>query len=146
MWIKMTMLTVWGAMLCGCTASQIKNSSASDILAPGLGLGGAMVGLYAAEGEDTGTQLAATGAGGLAGFLLGQFIESGFEDEKAKEFKSGFDLGRSNASKELYWNYQKLHEAQDGGDVKLRLYELPTLYPDDGVNRVPDTITLPVMD
>lgn len=146
MFTRKILTAALGVFLCGCTTSQIKKSSPADVLAPGLGLGGALIGLYAAEGEDQGTQLVATGVGGLAGYLLGEFVENGFEDDKAKEFKAGFDLGRSNASKELYWNYQKLHEAQNGGDVKLRMYELPAVYPDDGINRVPDAITLPVME
>lgn len=53
---------IGAAALCGCSSSQLANTSASGLLAPALGLGGGLAGLYATEDEDIGTQLAATGA------------------------------------------------------------------------------------
>ena len=133
-------------VLCGCSSSQIANTSASSLISPALGVAGAAGGLFATEGESQGTQIAVTSAAAAGGYLLGQFIEYGFRDEKKKEFRAGYDLGRSNSSKELYWLYQKLHQAENGGETRTRLYELPVQYPDNGVKHVPDSILLPVVE
>ena len=116
------------AALCGCSSSQLANTSASGLLAPALGLGGGLAGLYAA-----------------GAFLLGQFIENDFKEEKAKEYRAGYDLGRANSIKELYWLTQQLHRAQDGDQPQMQMYELPVQYPADGAKYVPDTVYLPVV-
>ena len=135
-----------GATLCGCSSAQIGRTSATDLLSPAMGLAGGLAGMYAADGESLGTQMAAAGAGTVGAFLLGQFIENNFKDERAKEYRAGYDLGRSNSAKELYWTYQKMHQAKDGeNQPQIRLFELPAPYPDDGVGYVPDRITLPVV-
>lgn len=137
---------VLGMFLAGCSSSQLANTSASGLLSPALGLVGGLGGLYATEGEDTGTQMAATGAAAAGAYLLGQFIEQDISDEKKKEYRSGYDLGRSNSTKELYWLYQRLHQVQDGEDIRTRLFELPRQYPADGVNYVSDTVTISVTE
>lgn len=135
-----------GILLCGCSSTQIAQTSASSLLAPALGLGGALVGSYVAQDEDEGTRLAATGAAAAGAFLLGQFIENGFKEEKAKEYKAGYDLGRSNSTKELYWLYQKLHQAEEGESTRSRIYELPVQYPNNGVKYVPSSVSLSVTE
>ena len=62
-----------GTLSCGCSATQIAQTQASGLLAPALGLGGALAGSYAAKDEDDGTRLAATGAA-AAGRAAGAFI------------------------------------------------------------------------
>ena len=136
---------IGAAALCGCSSSQLANTSASGLLAPALGLGGGLAGLYATEDEDIGTQLAATGAAAAGAFLLGQFIENDFKEEKAKEYRAGYDLGRANSIKELYWLTQLLHRAQDGDQPQMQMYELPVQYPANGAKYVPDTVYLPVV-
>ena len=139
-------IPVFFLVLSGCSAGQIANTQAAQLISPALGIAGAAAGLYAAEGESQGTQIAVTSAAAAGGYLLGQFIEYGFKDEKKKEFRAGYDLGRSNAAKELYWLYQKLHQAEEGGETRTRLYELPVQYPDNGVKHVPDSVLLPVVE
>ncbi len=134
------------SLFCGCSSTQIAQTKASSLLSPALGLGGALAGAYATRDEDEGTQLAATGAAAAGAFLLGQFIETGFKDEKAKEYKAGYDLGRSNSAKELYWLYQKMHQAEEGEVQRTRIYELPVAYPADGVKRVPDSIHISITE
>lgn len=135
-----------GILFCGCSASQIASTKASGLLSPVLGLTGALAGAEFSKNESEGTRLAATGAAAAGAYLFGQFIENGFKDEKAKEYKAGYDLGRSNSVKELYWLYQKMHEAEEGEVQRSRIYELPVLYPSDGIKRVPDTVTLSVTE
>ncbi len=135
-----------GIMVAGCSSSQLNRTSATDLLSPAMGLAGGLIGMYATEDESMGTQMAATGAGAVGAFLLGQFIENNFKDERAKEYRAGYDLGRSNSAKELYWTYQKLHQAKDGeNQPQIRLFDLPVQHPNDGVKYMPDHITLPVV-
>ena len=84
-------------------------------------------------------------AAAAGAFLLGQFIENDFKEEKAKEYRAGYDLGRANSIKELYWLTQQLHRAQDGDQPQMQMYELPVQYPADGAKYVPDTVYLPVV-
>ncbi len=135
-----------GMLFCACSSTQIAKTQASQLLAPALGLGGALAGSYMTKNEDDGTRLAATGAAAAGAFLLGQFIENGFKEEKAKEYKAGYDLGRSNSAKELYWLYQKLHKAEEGEITRSRIYELPVQYPNNGVKYVPSSISLSVTE
>jgi hypothetical protein len=144
----MTILAVATAamLFCSCSSTQIAKTQASSLLAPVLGLGGALAASHMAKDEDDGTRLAATGAAAAGAFLLGQFIENGFKEEKAKEYKAGYDLGRSNSAKELYWLYQKLHQAEEGEVTRSRVYELPVQYPDNGVKYVPSSVSLSVTE
>lgn len=127
----------------GC--AQMANTPKSELLTPLLTAGGGAAGLYAGKDKDIGTQMAYAGAGALGGYLAGEFISYGFKEEKAKEFRAGYDLGQSNATKNLYWNIQKLHEAQNEGNNQLIYYQLPIQYPQDGVNRVPGSVMMPVV-
>ncbi len=133
-------------MIFGCSSGQMNRTAATDLLSPAMGLAGGLIGMYAADGESLGTQMAAAGAGTVGAFLLGQFIENNFKDEKAKEYRAGYDLGRSNSAKELYWTYQKIHQAKDGeNQLQMQVYEFPVQYPNDGVKYVPDSIVFPVL-
>jgi len=144
--VKLFAIIGMGAALCGCSSSQLNRTSATDLLSPAMGLAGGLIGMYAADGESLGTQMAVAGAGTVGAFLLGQFIENNFKDERAKEYRAGYDLGRSNSAKELYWTYQKLHQAKDGeNQPQIRLFDLPVQYPNDGVKYMPDHITLAVV-
>jgi hypothetical protein len=121
-------------MGCGCSTYQLNNSSANDLLTPAAAAGGAAIGLYATEGEDVGTQMAGTFGGGILGWLLGAFITSHAEESRFKEFQAGYNLGRSNAAKQLYWSYQALH------DVKQNSGEDTTVY-----YNFPNGVTIPVV-
>ncbi len=133
-------------MIFGCSSGQLSRTAATDLLSPAMGLAGGLIGMYAADGESLGTQMAAAGAGTVGAFLLGQFIENNFKDEKAKEYRAGYDLGRSNSAKELYWTYQKIHQAKEGeNQLQMQVYELPVQYPNDGVKYMPDSIAFPVL-
>ncbi len=143
--IKFTVLAVIAAVFSGCTSTQISRSSPIDVLAPVLGLGGAAAGLYATKGSDVGTQLAATAAGAVGAYLVGEFVSGGVDEELVKEFAAGYNLGRSNSAKELYWSYQKLHNKQaDDNQIKYRIYDLPAPFQNDGIKRVASTISIPI--
>lgn len=131
-------------LLAGCSASQMAKTRAADLMAPGLAAGGGAIGFMATEGKSDGTRLAAAGAGLVGGYLIGQYINNGFQDDKLEEFKTGYDLGRSNSTKQLYWMYQDLNRAKEG-TMKYQLYTVPAAYPNDGVKRVDSNITIPIV-
>lgn len=131
------------AALSGC--STVGNVSVSELVAPGLAIGGSSLGAFAAKDEDDGTRLAATAGGGLIGWITGLFITKGVEKEKKEEFRSGYELGQSNATKSLYWQMQALHEAKNQPDSQVVYYRIPADYPQDGANRQPGDVLLPIV-
>lgn len=127
----------------GC--STVSNTSISELVAPGLATGGATLGALGAKDESEGTRIAATAGGGLVGWLVGLFVTKGIQQEKKDEFRSGYELGQSNASKSLYWQIQQLHEAKNQPDSQVIYYRIPADYPNDGANRTDGTVMLPVV-
>ncbi len=127
----------------GC--ANVCRMNTAELVSPGLAIGGATLGAFAAEDESEGTRLAATAGGGLIGFLAGLFITDGQEKEKKEEFRSGYELGQSNATKSLYWNLQKLHESKNQPDAQVIYYQIPADYPQDGANRNSGTVLMPVV-
>ncbi len=134
------------AFLAGSTGcSTVGNLTPSDLVEPGLAIGGASLGAFAANDEDEGTRLAATAGGGLIGWLAGLFVTEGVEKEKKDEFRSGYELGQSNATKSLYWNIQSMHEAKNQPESKVIYYQIPADYPNDGAQRTPGSVVMPVV-
>ena len=127
----------------GC--STVSNTRISELVAPGLAISGATLGALGAKDESEGTRLAATAGGGLVGWLVGLFVTKGIEQEKKDEFRSGYELGQSNATKSLYWQIQQLHEAKNQPDSQVVYYQIPADYPNDGANRTDGTVMLPVV-
>ena len=134
------------ALILGMTGcSTVSNTSISELVAPGLAIGGATLGALGAKDESEGTRIAATAGGGLVGWLVGLFVTKGIQQEKKDEFRSGYELGQSNASKSLYWQIQQLHEAKNQPDSQVIYYRIPADYPNDGANRTDGTVMLPVV-
>lgn len=136
------------ALSYGCSSAQMAKTSATDFIAPAMAGTGGLIGLYATKDQSIGTQMAAGGAGAAIGGLAGSWINSNLTEEKLKEFEAGYDLGRSNSVKELYWAYQKLHEAQrDKETVQYQYYQLPTpIIGKNGEKLEQRYITIPVAE
>lgn len=137
-----TLALIGATCISGC--SSVGKLTTSDLVTPGLVIGGASLGAFAAEGESEGTRLAATAGGGLLGWLASVFITDGVQQEKKDEFRSGYELGQSNATKSLYWNMQSLHEARNQPDSRVIYYQIPADYPQDGANRTPGSVMMPI--
>lgn len=143
---KKIYLILTAALISGMTGcSTVSNTRISDLVAPGLAISGATLGALGAKDESEGTQLVATAGGGLIGWLVGLFFTKGIEQEKKDEFRSGYELGQSNATKSLYWQIQQLHEAKNQPDSQVVYYQIPADYPDDGAKRTDGTVMLPVV-
>ena len=143
---KKIYLIITAALISGMTGcSTVSNTRISDLVAPGLAISGATLGALGAKDESEGTRLVATAGGGLIGWLVGLFFTKGIEQEKKDEFRSGYELGQSNATKSLYWQIQQLHEAKNQPDSQVVYYQIPADYPDDGAKRTDGTVMLPVV-
>lgn len=84
-------------------------------------------------------------ADGLIGWLAGLFMTKGIQQEKRDEFRSGYELGQSNATKSLYWTLQALHEGTSQPPSQVTYYRIPADYPADGAKRTEGSIVLPVI-
>lgn len=86
-----------------------------------LGTAGAVLGNELGEGKPAAVALGALG-GVAAGSALGQWQEAG----ERKAFASGYDQGRSDEVKRLYWSAKRLHENHSGTPIVERAYyEVP---------------------
>ena len=86
---KTVLCLTMAGILSGVTGcSTVGELSTSELVAPGLAIGGATLGAFAAENEDEGTRLAATAGGGLIGWLVGMFTTQSIKKEKKEEFRS----------------------------------------------------------
>ena len=84
---------------------------------------GAFIGHEVSDGEPEGSLLGAA-AGVVAGELLNHQQESG----KAKAYTSGYDKGRSDEVKRLYWVQRNLHRGDEfslGNSLTPSYYEFP---------------------
>ncbi|MEZ5325761.1 MAG: hypothetical protein R3F19_11950 [Verrucomicrobiales bacterium] len=98
---------------CGTTKPAVTNAL--------LGGAGAYVGNEFTDGEPEGALLGAA-AGVAAGSLLNHWEEVG----KTGAFRSGYEKGRSDEVKRLYWIQKRMHEGGADGDGLYRgYYEIP---------------------
>ena len=98
---------------CGTTKQAATNAL--------LGGAGAYIGNEFTDGEPEGALLGAA-AGVAAGSLLNYWGEAG----KTGAFRSGYDKGRSDEVKRLYWIQKRMHEGDGEGDGLYRgYYEIP---------------------
>ena len=139
-------MSILSAMLFINGCSTVGNLKASQFVSPALAVGGGTLGAYATRGESEGTQIAATAAGGFTGWLAGLFLTEGIDKEKKEEFRTGYELGQSNATKSLYWSYQKLHEAKKSSKNSVVYVNLPAPYINDGAKRAPSFISFPIVE
>lgn len=142
---KLYPLVVAAALLSATGCSTVSNTSIPELVAPGLAIGGATLGAFASKDESEGNRLAATAGAGLIGWLAGLFVTKGIQQEKKDEFRSGYELGQSNATKSLYWQFQQLHEGKNRPESEVVYYQIPADYPDDGANRTDGTVLFPVV-
>ena len=112
-------------MLClsGC-------SSLTDAVQTGAGAGvGAAaaggIGYAASNGNLQTTAISGLG-GAVGGGLLTSLFQAGAKKKKIEEQQKGYDLGRSDTVKSLYWmarGLQKPHEEEEHKDLALEVPE-----------------------
>lgn len=126
----------------GCTIYD----NPADTLPATLAIMGGSGMAYVGKDQSPELQMAWTAAGIGAGWMAGQFVAEGFASAKAKEFRTGYDLGRSNSTKEVFWYMQKLHNYDEGSE-QSKVYELPIQYNEiDGVKREPSHVYFPITE
>lgn len=108
-------LTLVPLLLAGCAASR-------PVGAVALGAGGAVLGHELSDGNP-----ALTAAGAAGGVLLSEGTHWLGRRQSAKAYAAGYDQGRSDATKKLYWHYVRL-QREPGPRTTVRLY--PVHFPE----------------
>ncbi len=105
-------------LLCNC------NSVPRAVTNAAMAGTGAFVGHELSDGEPEGALI-----GAAAGVVAGEALNHSRESGNAKAYQSGYDKGRSDEVKRLYWIQKNLHRDAygDGGSSGLTpsYYEVP---------------------
>ena len=101
--------------LTGCEATQ---HAAIDAGAAGTG---AAIGYEVDKKNPYGAAI-----GGAAGLLVGEAANYGISAQKKTQYQEGYNKGRSDEVKTLYWAQRDLHRATDeDGQLRRKLVEIP---------------------
>ena len=101
--------------LTGCEATQ---HAAIDAGAAGTG---AAIGYEVDKKNPYGAAI-----GGAAGLLVGEAANYGISAQKKMQYQEGYNKGRSDEVKTLYWAQRDLHRAtEEDGQLRRKLVEIP---------------------
>ena len=108
-------------LLCGCGSLQRPLADAA------LGAGGGFLG-----GKLSGGNPAAIAGGAAGGVLLSEGFQALKSHDQQKAYTNGYNLGRSDGVKTLYWNIQEKQRERQDSTSSVRLYEvtIPEHYED----------------
>ena len=110
-----TILTISLAalLLAGCASTR----PIADVAAAG---GGAAIAHELSDGDP-----AITAAGAAGGVLLSEGLHYAARKQSEKVYRTGYEKGRSDASKQQYWILVNQQHGPLGGSANVRLYEIP---------------------
>ena len=120
----------------------------------GAGLGAAAaggIGYAASNGNLQTTAISALG-GAAGGGLLTSLFQSRAKKKKIEEQQKGYDLGRSDTVKSLYWVSRSLQKpSEEPNELKDRFLQVTQGVQgvdeaDNSINTVPYAVTLPVQE
>lgn len=101
--------------LTGCEAAQ---HTAIDA---GTAGGGAAIGYAVDRKNPYGAAI-----GGGAGLLVGEAANYGISAQKKAQYQEGYNKGRSDAAKTLYWAQRDAHRpTEEDGQLRRKLVEIP---------------------
>lgn len=110
------------SLLCGCAGLQRPFTDAA------LGAGGAFAGDKLSGGNP-----AAIAGGAAGGVLLGEGVHALTSRSEKTAYTDGFNQGRSDGVKRLYWNLQDQQRTKDSaGSFRLLEVDIPEHW-EDGV-------------
>ena len=81
---------------------------------------GAYIGHEVSDGKPEGSVLGAA-AGAVAGTAFNHWKDAG----EKEAYSTGYESGRSDEVKRLYWISKRLHEGDDSGGLGRGFYEIP---------------------
>lgn len=103
------------AVLTGCEATQ---HAAIDAGAAG---GGAAIGYAVDKKNPYGAAI-----GGAGGLLVGEVANYGISSQKKAQYTEGYNKGRSDEVKTLYWAQRAAHQpTEEDGQLRRKLVEIP---------------------
>ncbi|MCP5523233.1 MAG: hypothetical protein H7A46_16990 [Verrucomicrobiales bacterium] len=118
-------------LLAGC------GSVGRPLTGAALGAGGAYLGHRLSDGDPL-----ATAGGAAAGILASEGAHALAAAQKDKAFVSGYNLGRSDGVKDLYWHLQDQQRAADAAPSYLFPEVTIPAHSENGVLLEPSTRTL----
>ena len=128
--------------LCSCSSIE-----------PGQGasaIGAAAAGTLAwqlTEGKSNGERLGWTAASAIGAYALGEHIRGKIIESEQKHFDSGYQAGLADAAKRQYEIIQtRQKENNPAQKQRYVIYEFPGVTKRDGVNFVPHTVKLRVLE
>lgn len=111
-------LTALVSFLTGCSTPNVRRSAVYGTTVVGGAAAGAAI---AGKGKEV--QGAAIGA--LGGLLIGGGVNHVMDKETAEAYVDGYEKGRSDTAKTLYWASKSLNTPADEQGLKTKLYEMP---------------------
>lgn len=101
--------------LTGCEATQ---HAAIDAGAAGTG---AAIGYEVDKKSPVGAAI-----GGAGGLLVGEAVNYGISSQKKTQYQEGYNKGRSDEVKALYWAQRAAHQpTEEDGQLRRKLVEIP---------------------
>lgn len=142
--IKLILITL---ILAFASCSSLTDAAGT---AAGAGIGAAGSGAigYAASGGNTMTTALSAIGGALGGGFLASLFQSNVKKKRLEEEKKGYDLGRSDTAKSLYWVARSLQKPkEEPNEVRDQFLEaMQDPQPGSTINTVPYAVTLPVQE
>ena len=116
------LVALGAALLALCHSSCTGLPDAATSAATGAT--GAYVGYEITDGEPEGAVI-----GAATGVVTGSLINASRKRSEQKAYSSGYDKGRSDEVKRLYWMQKRMHEGDDygvgGSGLTPSFYEVP---------------------
>jgi ADP-ribosylglycohydrolase len=126
-------------LLSGCANGAI---SSRGLIDAGAAAGGGFIANKLTHGNSIATVAAAAGTG-----IAADVAQGAIQTQTEKKLEAGYNLGRSDATKQLYWATQRAQGGDDSSKPMYSEYQIPL--PEqtvDGVIYQPTTKTLRISE
>ncbi|SRR6266404_3946552 len=126
-------------LLSGCTNGLF---SSRGLIDAGAAAGGGFVANKLSHGNSVATVAAAGGSG-----VAADLVQGAIQSQAEKKLETGYNLGRSDATKQLYWATQRAQGGDENAKPEYSEYQIPL--PEqtiDGVIYQPTTKTLRISE
>lgn len=133
--------------LIGFTGTSCRTLDSGKALTAAGAAGAGALAWKLTEGKSSGERLAWTAASTVGAYVLGEHVRSKISESEKERFKEGYEAGLADSAKIQYQIIQ--NRQQENLPVQRRryvIYEFPGVTERDGVNFVPHTVKLRVLE
>lgn len=143
--IKKFLLLITSAAICatlsGC--ATVSNFDPTSLFSLGSAGTAGYIGYEATKNESRDTQMATTALAATGAYIAMEMLRKDISKSKRKEFMAGYNLGRSNRTKQQYWAIQRLSEKGEFEEqTTYRTYAFPALTNVGNVNYMPHSVIM----